>query len=209
MPMTKAEALSILAGEAPCTHNSWEGGGTTDWAKCSDCGETFRKDNLHKRQVRAARFREALDLLTAEPEPKPVPTFPHLYITIPKIQLEETATNYQLRVLQTFFPEAQTSKLTGRATVDTGQGWLSLRYLDADVFYFEATFVSKDANAGEGSTLGRTARYTDPRRALVEVLRWVQDDGRGQAKNLETSLQKANELVKTIGELRARLGERT
>jgi len=130
------------------------------------------------------------------------------HIIIPKIQPDEKVVDYQLRVLQTFFPEAGTSKLTGRATVDTGQGWLSLRYMDADVFYFEAAFVSRDANAGEGSTLGRTVRYTDPGRALAEMLRWVQDDGLGHVRNLEMSLQMANDRVKTIGELCARLGER-
>ena len=96
MTMTRTEALAIVASKAPCPHESWAGGGTTDWAKCTDCGETFRKGGLHKRKDAAARFQEALDLLAAEPAPAPM-----LYpcITIPKRLPDEKMADPSIRTI--------------------------------------------------------------------------------------------------------------
>ena len=60
--MTEKEALGIIGRYAPCPHYNTDtslGDGST-WARCDDCGETFKQSDAQRAIDAATEFEQAI-----------------------------------------------------------------------------------------------------------------------------------------------------
>lgn len=64
--MTPLTAITTLQKYAPCPHLSYDDtlGNGKVWARCHDCGNEFKQENLEKYRKAAKDFQTALDVLT-------------------------------------------------------------------------------------------------------------------------------------------------
>ena len=201
LTMTRTEALAIVVKEIPCAHDSWEDMGKSEVPLCTDCKESFTPAQHAKAKAAAARFREALDFLAAEPT---APTPPSRGARPEAPAPGESARDFTLRVLQHYFPEAVMDATCG-PKVDLGRAgeilltWHRTRYT--------ATWTPDTV---EHKTCGPSAWHrwhADPGEALASLIRAVHKEMKARVPMIRRSLEITEETRDALNNLGQRITE--